>query len=388
MKSSYLILIFFLIGCYSSKKLSNQNVAFIYKQDNVFSLAHQHRVFHQSSDSTSLFLRINKNELLFKNDGSGFKANLKISYKFFSSFESETITDSISFLLKDIPGDETKFIMHTFSFPLATGLNKLTELTLHDLNNNQKRRDFISIDKSTLFGQQNFVVEDINQNKIFENYVHVNSIFKIHYAHNPVKSIFVKYYKDDNEIAAPPFFNNYKKPFDYTPDSTFEVMQDQHIRLTQTGLYHFQVDSTMQEGKTIFVFQHSYPEIKQVVDLVYPLRYITTKKEFDDILSVSKPKLSVDKLWLEVGGNKDRARKLIKHYYGRVRNSNNFFTSNKEGWKTDRGIIYIVYGPPHAIYKNSFSETWIYGDESNMMSISFNFLKVKILKFTITIKIY
>jgi hypothetical protein len=66
---------------------------------------------------------------------------------------------------------------------------------------------------------------------------------------------------------------------------------------------------------------------------------------------------------------------LIKEYYKRAETANEFFTSYKEGWKTDKGIIYIVYGKPHHIYSDDNSETWIYGDETNPLSLRFTFEK-------------
>jgi hypothetical protein len=40
--------------------------------------------------------------------------------------------------------------------------------------------------------------------------------------------------------------------------------------------------------------------------------------------------------------------------------SNFYFTSFKEGWRTERGMIYIIYGPPDKVYKTNEGETWGY----------------------------
>ena len=50
----------------------------------------------------------------------------------------------------------------------------------------------------------------------------------------------------------------------------------------------------------------------------------------------------------EIGSNHDksleRAKELIKNYYGRLQHANLFFTSYLEGWKTDRGMIFMIFG--------------------------------------------
>ena len=61
-----------------------------------------------------------------------------------------------------------------------------------------------------------------------------------------------------------------------------------------------------------------------------------------------------------VRGNIDKARELIRIYYTRILYSNYYFTSYKEGWRTERGMIYTIYGPPDKVYKTSDGESWGY----------------------------
>jgi hypothetical protein len=56
---------------------------------------------------------------------------------------------------------------------------------------------------------------------------------------------------------------------------------------------------------------------------------------------------------------------------------NFLFSSYQEGWKTDRGLIYIIYGPPSEVYRRDDEEEWIYGERGNPMSIRFYFMKVE-----------
>ncbi|HCA83184.1 MAG TPA: GWxTD domain-containing protein, partial [Flavobacteriales bacterium] len=47
------------------------------------------------------------------------------------------------------------------------------------------------------------------------------------------------------------------------------------------------------------------------------------------------------------------------------------------GWKTDRGMIYLIFGEPAFIDRTTDSETWIYGDRFSTASLRFNFLKIQ-----------
>jgi len=112
------------------------------------------------------------------------------------------------------------------------------------------------------------------------------------------------------------------------------------------------------------------------MQLIEPLRYINTRKEFDDLFGNQNKKLALDKFWMGMGGNQERSRELIRRYYNRVLNANTYFSSHMEGWKTDRGLIFIIFGPPNVVYKSDNGESWTYGESGAMLSLNFNFTRV------------
>jgi hypothetical protein len=61
----------------------------------------------------------------------------------------------------------------------------------------------------------------------------------------------------------------------------------------------------------------------------------------------------------------------MKTYFRRVEMANEFFTSYKEGWKTDRGMIYIIFGPPDEVYKFFDREVWKYDNIYNKVTFDF-----------------
>jgi len=117
----------------------------------------------------------------------------------------------------------------------------------------------------------------------------------------------------------------------------------------------------------------AFPEISEYKQMIEPLRYISTSKEYKELINAVNVKQELDNFWLKIGGSTDKAEKMLRLYYKRVEMANEKFTSYKEGWKTDRGIIYIVYGQPTSIYKGISTETWVYGEENQILSIKFEF---------------
>jgi len=107
------------------------------------------------------------------------------------------------------------------------------------------------------------------------------------------------------------------------------------------------------------------------------LRYITTEDEYKSIKNSSDPKAAIDEFWISCSGSKDRARKLIKNYYGRVAHSNRYFSSFVPGWKTDRGLIYVIFGPPESVLISTTREYWVYGKEGSIDNVTFEFVQAK-----------
>ncbi|SKC39581.1 GWxTD domain-containing protein [Ohtaekwangia koreensis] len=155
-------------------------------------------------------------------------------------------------------------------------------------------------------------------------------------------------------------------------DSTFTVQGDQTVTLSSQGLYLVQTDTNAAEGFA-FRVQHDYPRLTKLESLADPFIYVCTRQEFDRLKIARGDKKAFDKVILGITGDADRAKKFMRSYFKRVELSNQFFTSYKEGWKTDRGMIYIVFGLPDEVYKFSDREVWSY--KNSLFKATFDFVK-------------
>ena len=104
------------------------------------------------------------------------------------------------------------------------------------------------------------------------------------------------------------------------------------------------------------------------------IRFISTDEEYKKMLG-QPPRQAVDDFWIGLTGNPERALSQIKRYYGRVEFANELFSSVIEGWKSDRGMIFIVFGSPSIVYRNSGVEEWTYGEPGSPLSFKFYFHK-------------
>jgi GWxTD domain-containing protein len=153
-----------------------------------------------------------------------------------------------------------------------------------------------------------------------------------------------------------------EKTLDYEPERVVALHYSDTlpIMFPREGIYLFTTGRNIKEGYTFLNLGESYPAMTTPQVMIKPLVYLASRNEVEDLASALKPKLALDEFWIKCGGNIDKARELIRIYYTRVLYSNYYFTSYKEGWRTERGMIYIIYGPPDKVYKTSEGESWGY----------------------------
>jgi GWxTD domain-containing protein len=206
----------------------------------------------------------------------------------------------------------------------------------------------------------------LSAEKILGNYAIANQTFT---SFPPFERATVFYYDEDFPGASPPFTES-QTPVrsSFKPDSVFQVSST--FQLNKKGLYLIQTDTASSKGFAIRI-ETDYPKFTKLESLVDPVMYITTKAELDRLRSAQGDKKAFDKVILSIVGNTERAKIFMRNYFRRVESANRFFTSYKEGWKTDRGMLYIIFGQPSFVYKFSDRELWEYKTVDGKITFTF-----------------
>ena len=140
---------------------------------------------------------------------------------------------------------------------------------------------------------------------------------------------------------------------------------NQLLRLRALGLYALKVGGAGGEAVhtvPLLVVPNSFPGQRTAPEVIEPLLYLTTATERRALLKAPDPKRAIDHFWLDAtGGDQARARTKIRDYYGHVTAANELFTEHKAGWLTDRGLLYVVLGPPQSVRRlPDGTERWRY----------------------------
>lgn len=375
-------IIVFLGACSSTDELVSDSTTPYSYAGAILEIEPQVKLFHQGADSTTVFIKFDTENLLYVKGEDGYEASVTVEItpipeKIESAFKPPVKTVSVPPISKDKKG--RKVLVSTNMY-LPKGNNYSLSIKIRDETNGKTVESLLATKKDAPNNRENFLVYESGlPSPLFTDRIKLNAPYHLQFELEDTQTIYVNHYKRSFPLPPPPFANYEPKPFNYTPDDSFVLNSDSGVfrfMARSEGFYHFRADTTAKEGYTLFVSSDEFPEVQNVQNMIDPFRYLVSGKEYKKLLEAPALKVEMENFWVNWAGDRNRARKNIEAYYSRVETSNRFFTSHIEGWKSDRGLIYTIYGEPNRIYKTAQMETWIYGEERNPLSITFRFVKV------------
>jgi GWxTD domain-containing protein len=374
-----LVIAFLGIGCSSMYTAASPrwNLAAIYNPAS----SHFHpsyRVYHDSNDRSLLLIKLFPSELLFNqaNPTGEFRSQVSVQVQNYEiTSEKPVLVDSITYNYNIKQEKVGRRFLSQIPFKAERGKRYQLRIVARDLLRKDFNLRFIDVDKTTDFSQQNYNLINAQGIPYFTNVLETGSVYKIECRNKTYTKLYIDYYGNQSPLPSPTFATSsdefvFPEPdssyiIDYTPDLLFSLINE--------GMYQLRFDTTVTEGLTVMNFGPNFPKITSPQELIDPLAYLTTSADYKQLQAEENKKLAVDNFWIGIAKSTGRARELIRIFYNRVYFANYFFSTNKPGWKTDRGMIYIVYGPPQNLQKTPDSETWIYYIKGASSTINFSF---------------
>ena len=173
---------------------------------------------------------------------------------------------------------------------------------------------------------------------------------------------------DLSQIQAP--VSNELKALESSPAFKIDIVDGKSapISFKDLGVYLFHLKAEDKRGISILKFFKEFPYVATDAQRLFTLRYLNPRFEFEDLMSM-EPEKAVDEFWYFKSRKQDRSDDMSRTYYSRVQRANELFTSYKEGWKTDMGMIYIIFGPPNKVFRSDGNLKWVYKKTYEMPSL-------------------
>lgn len=367
------IIILFGFSCKVTYDLSRYNFANDYQL--LPNAKHAFKVQLLTDTTGVLHCRLSRLQLVYMPDTTiGVNiCPIKIRSYCITNDKENLLIDSTTLFLTDTLSDiNPPYIFR--EIPISFSKNKKYTIECAIFQNNETKLHVLQFN-SFAESAQKFILINADSVPVFKTIVSAKEpVFIKSNFYNELTVCYTKI----QEIAKPPFsLQPTDKNHSFDSCFTINASKNQPITnmLTQYGTYCIKATKKSKYMQNLIVMHSNYPYKKTILEMIEPLRYITTQKEYNNIYNAENPKTALDEFWLGIADNPDRARKIMQSYYNRIDNATFLFSDKKLGWKTDRGMIYTIFGKPKHVYKSISSETWIYGQISETGNSKFVFNK-------------
>ena len=351
--------------------------------------------FKGNDDKTRLdvFVQVPYNAVQFVKTGQGFEASYSLTVSIYDQEKKNLITEkiwnekivAISFELTTSPEN---FNLGHRSFELAPGVYTIQTSLLDNDSKNQfnsenvyqvksfdktpSMSDIMLVAKKTVVDGNTKIIPNVSRN-ILTDKDNLSTFFEIY--SDTSRTLLVDYsILDEEELE----INKITKEVSVNQGTT-QIFNNIDSLALNLGTYYLKVALRDSSGKE---FDHS---LKSFVSRWYgvPVSITDLDKAVDEMIYIANPedisyindadnRLEKAKRFVAFWGKydtnpSDQYNPVFNEYYNRVNIANaNFTTYALEGWRSDRGMVFIILGAPDNIERHPFEyyakpyETWQY----------------------------
>jgi GWxTD domain-containing protein len=341
----------------------------------------EYLVSYGSGDTAVVHFRIPQNNLLFTRNpqDTAYTAYVEIRFRVMPALDGKVVNDSstVSFSKVQQTGLSADWY-GKFKVVIKEGYSGFLDLQLTDLSRQSTARNVLDIDRKNQNLRNRFMLCRLNDTiPLFRNFL-LPGEKALLLGDGQTARLTVKYFRREFPLPPPPFSSVATRNFGYQADSLYEISGNRgifEVSLPSRGFYYFQTDTALRSGFTLYRHADDFPYFSKAESMIPVLRFITTRQEYDELSYGTNKETALEDFWVRITGNSDRAKTVMSTYYGRAEQANKLFTCYTEGWRTDRGLIFLIFGQPNAVYRDPGTETWIYGEERSFKSLTFTFVK-------------
>ncbi len=378
------LIIFFsvilMLGCLTQKPPGTKISASKYSPT-AFVLHPKFKVFHENEESSKIYLKLLTNELRFSsaNEERLSQSMLKINYKITNTLRGKDILDSSQTTVKINQVTNQTSVISFFKIKRFDLDQYFLEINIVDIYAGKKSQSFVTINNAKNDNSQYYLSFKNNNHKpVFEEYFNNSDTFQIMHTGNKDSLLYVTRYPVNFETAQAPYISEPETGYHFENDSAYLINFNNNFAIfsaRKKGIYMLKTKPNASGGIMKVYFNKNFPLIIKSDELIKASKYLLTDEEYNQLIKSDNKKLALDNFWLSHTENKEKARELLKIWYNRATYANYYFTSYKEGYKTDRGMIYMVMGPPDDIQHFDDAEKWIYLNTKEETELEYIFVQ-------------
>lgn len=348
------LLVFSSFGLFSQSRMTSVDISFLYNQNHEFLVDYR---LAQNEKQVQVYVRFILNSGIVK------ISDYELTYDVRSSYIDERHVSATKRL------DSTSVIATGFrEFVYAFGFEKKPDqnLIVLEINNIARGKNFIfdipiSV-KEDLKNQPFMIFEEKRDVPYFSKFINLDQTVRLVNVFGNEGKYEIKGVLNNKSVALPPFDNSEPNATSKIEiDTLYGAIEAEPFKFSTPGFYEINEASDPDNKLGILVTDAFYPYFDRYDNMVQPLIFITTTDEFKTIRQANDVRDAFEGFVMNrFSGSSKMSQDFVKYYYKRIRDAAHLFTTNKEGWKTDRGMVYQIYGNPLQAFRNENTELWVF----------------------------
>lgn len=354
-------------------KTKSYNFSYLYNPSKA-AITFSHNIYFDSDSTATVFFVASFNNKNFKSNTNYPNEKNEFIIRFVLRDSTNALCDSATIIYP--ASNAFTPISNSFSLKVPKKSKYRLNMMLYDNKEQFSQRYVTIITNFQDYSANDFLIYE--ENKIGRNinskkYLKTNHEYTISCRKDC--SIKVEYFSEKNYEFNPPYQININKETTLIADSTFLYTCNDKITFSKSGNYIFKDTASGEYIFDIVAKNNSYPNITTVREMIDPISLFTTNKIVTEIKNSDNVKNAIDNYWLSLSKSETLAKEQIRVFYRRIELANTFFTEDEDGWKSDRGMIFVIFGPPTILNLSDEGEEWYYGQDPTVAGLLFTFEK-------------
>lgn len=316
-------------------------------------------------------IKIAGRQLAFLPDLEGEKPRRRfvIRASFYSEFKRRKPVIIPPIIIESADTDESIEFIARLKIPLSLGHEGLLKIEARDLQNKKGVIIYKNLSRKTIDSDLDFRVQQKGISN-FQGWIQEGIPVQISFWDSTQTEFTLSEFPKFKQLPLPPFSLN------DSPKESFQAIR-------QTNTNQASLDSlVINKEKILRVSSSKHPEnglILSVVEQDFP-SFLNEEEAFESHLFLMQKKekqnntrKNITEFWAMIGLNSLQIQSIEKAWSDRIKQTNMLFTAYILGWRTDRGMIYTIFGAPNTVYNNGKAEEWNYISSKGKPPLTFRF---------------
>jgi len=366
----FVFLLLISAGCSVNQNPFSQNrtSAYQFPQNRFFSGI---EYFSLDEHNVLVEIKIPSRQLAFLPDLEGEQPRRRfvVRASFYSEFKRRNPVILSPIVIESSDTDESIEFIARLKIPLSIGHEGLIKIEARDLQNKKGVIVNKNLSRKLNDSDLDFRVQQTGISN-FQGWIHEGIPVQISFWDSTQTEFTLSEFPKFKQLPLPPFSldDSHKESFQAVSQTKMNQVALDSLLINKEKILRISSSKHPENGLILSVVEQDFPSFLDEDEAFESHLFLMQKKE-----KQNNTRKNIIEFWAMIGLNSLQIQSIEKAWSDRIKQTNMLFTAYNLGWRTDRGMIYTIFGAPNTVYNNGKAEEWNYTSSKGKPPLTFRF---------------